>query len=562
MLLIDLLRSKTRISLRQAIALLSLASIATTMVLVIVNLAAEQAENGVANMRYLGLMGLSLIGYIWAQKTSSDMIAAEVEHILHHFRLTLFDNVRKAAPDTLSRVGQGPIQTALTQELQTVSAALPLMLNGIQQVVLIVCVAAYLAWLSTFAFVMIAVLAIVSSTIHLQRIRKINTATRDAIDDENLLFGNLSDLLHGFKEVKMNSRRRNALLADIDQRSVGARETKSRVKAQWSREFALIQLAFYGMMAAMVFIVPIFTSDYHDVAVQTTTAALFMIGPIGAVVASIPNFTDSDVALRKISDISQQLEDAVEKQDAQQRDNGTASPETREKLRDALGTITEVSLRDVHFAYPGTMDSPGFAVGPINATFQKGEITFITGGNGAGKSTIIAVLTGLRPATRGAIVVNDCPVPTDALQLYRDHFATVLSDYHLFRELYGIDDIDPKQVETLLEQMEIADKVSLEGNAFSTTSLSQGQRKRLALIAALLEEKPVLVLDEWAADQDPHFRAVFYEQILPSLRKQGKIIICVTHDDRWFNTADKIYHVRDGEFIDGETINGHDTPHA
>ncbi|RCK34052.1 hypothetical protein TH9_06555 [Thalassospira xiamenensis] len=551
MLLLDLLRSRTRIDLRLAVGLLSLASIATTMVLIIVNLAAEQAEDGVASMRYLGMMGLSLIGYIWAQKKSSDMIAAEVEHILHQLRLGMFDRVRKAAPDTLSRVGQGAVQTALTQEMQTVSAALPLMLNGVQQVVLIICVAAYLAWLSTFAFVMISVLAIVVSTIHLQRIRKINDATRNAIDDENLLFGGLSDLLHGFKEVKMNSRRRAALLGALNDRSIRARDTKSVVKAQWSREFALIQLAFYGMMAAMVFIVPIFTSDYHDVAVQTTTAALFMIGPIGAVVAAVPSFTDSDVALRKINDIDHQLEDALDAQHAQEATNGTSSPETLEKFQDALGNIAEISLRDVRFSYPGTSDSPGFAVGPINATFKKGEITFITGGNGAGKSTIIAVLTGLRPAAGGSIMVNDCPVPTDALQLYRDHFATVLSDYHLFRELYGIDDIDPKRVQTLLKQMEIDDKVELDDNAFSTTSLSQGQRKRLALIAALLEEKPVLVLDEWAADQDPHFRSVFYEKILPSLRKQGKIIICVTHDDRWFDTADTIYHVRDGEFVDG-----------
>ncbi len=551
MLLIDLLRSRTRIDLRHAVGLLSLASIATTMVLIIVNLAAEQAEDGVASMRYLGMMALSLIGYIWAQKKSSDLIAAEVEHILHQLRLSLFDRVRKAAPDTLAKVGQGAVQTALTQEMQTVSAALPLMLNGVQQVVLIICVAAYLAWLSTFAFVMISVLAVVVSTIHLQRMRKINAATRDAIDDENLLFGGLTDLLHGFKEVKMNSRRRDALLGALNDRSIRARDTKSVVKAQWSREFALIQLAFYGMMAAMVFIVPIFTSDYHDVAVQTTTAALFMIGPIGAVVASVPSFTDSDVALRKINDIDHQLEDALDAQHANEAANGTSSPETLDKLRGALGNIAEISLRDVRFAYPGTTDSPGFAVGPINATFKKGEITFITGGNGAGKSTIIAVLTGLRPAAGGSIMVNDCPLPTDALQLYRDHFATVLSDYHLFRELYGIDEIDPKRVETLLKQMEIDDKVEIDDNAFSTTSLSQGQRKRLALIAALLEEKPVLVLDEWAADQDPHFRSVFYEKILPSLRKQGKIIICVTHDDRWFDAADTIYHVRDGEFVDG-----------
>ncbi|WP_417815552.1 cyclic peptide export ABC transporter [Thalassospira alkalitolerans] len=554
MLLLDLLRSRSRSDLRLAVALLSLASIATTMVLVIVNMATEQAENGEASMRLLAMMGLSLIGYIWAQKKSSDMIATEVEHILHELRLRIFDSVRKAGPDTLAKVGQGTVQAALTQEMQTVSGALPLMLNGVQQVVLLICVSVYLAWLSTFAFVMITVLAIVVSTIHLQRIRRINAATRAAVEDENLLFGGLTDLLQGFKEVKMNSQRRDALIKGLDDRSTRARDTKSTVKAQWSREFALIQLAFYGMMAAMVFIIPIFTSDYHDVAVQTTTAALFMIGPIGAAVASVPSFGDADVALRKINDIDHQLEDALGKHQDHDAKIPPATDKAKQaaaKLQTALGNINELALRDIRFAYPGTSDSPGFAVGPINAVFHKGEITFITGGNGAGKSTIIALLTGLRPVASGTISVNDCPIPTNALQQYRDQFATVLSDYHLFRELYGIDTIDADRVKMLLAQMEIEDKVDLDGRAFSTTALSQGQRKRLALIAAQLEEKPILVLDEWAADQDPHFRSVFYEKILPALRDQGKIIICVTHDDRWLDQAERIYHVRDGEFIDG-----------
>lgn len=546
MRLFDILRSRTRIDLRTVMALLIMAAISTTMVLVIVNLASEQAQSREVSPRLLSLMAVSLLGFIWAQHKSDVLVSAEVERVLHQFRLNLFDRVRKSGPEVLDSVGQGPVQTAMTQEMQTISNSLPMMLNGVQQLVLIVFVSLYLAWLSLFAFVIVGVLAVLAVGIHLYRVRGISTANRAAVEDEGKLFGGLSDLLDGFKEVKMNSLRRDALLAQLNERSGRARDTKSATKTQWSRETASIQLAFYFMMAAMVFIVPNFTTDYHDVAVQTATATLFLLGPIGSTIMAVPSFNDADAAISKIIELENRLGDALEKQ----REIEGATPAERggssDPVADSISDIREIAFKDVRFTYPGP--TGGFGVGPLNARFKGGEITFITGGNGAGKSTIIALLTGLRAVDSGEITVNDIAVPVDQLQSYRDQFATVLSGYHLFGELYGIDPVDPERVDALIHQMEVEHKVALEGNAFSTTALSQGQRKRLALIVAQLEEKPILVLDEWAADQDPHFRAVFYEEILPSLRGEGKILICVTHDDRWFHVADRIYHVRDGQF--------------
>ncbi|MGM0562114.1 MAG: ATP-binding cassette domain-containing protein, partial [Pseudomonadota bacterium] len=307
-----------------------------------------------------------------------------------------------------------------------------------------------------------------------------------------------------------------------------------------------IQLAFYFMMAAMVFIVPNFTTDYHDVAVQTATATLFLLGPIGSTIMAVPSFNDADAAISKITELETRLGEALEQQRAAVGGTRAEADEAPAGSSQRIQDIQEIALKSVRFTYPGP--TGGFGVGPLNARFKSGEITFITGGNGAGKSTIIALLTGLRPVDSGEITVDGHAVPVEKLQDYRDRFATVLSGYHLFGELYGIDPIDPERVDALIRQMEVDHKVTLEGNGFSTTALSQGQRKRLALIVAQLEEKPILVLDEWAADQDPHFRAVFYEEILPSLREQGKILVCVTHDDRWFHVADRIYHVRDGQF--------------
>lgn len=544
MLSLNVLRTQAKVNLRTVVALLTMAAVSTTMVLIIVNMASEQAQNNEVSARLMALMALSLIGFIWAQHKADTIVSAEVERILHEFRLSLFNKVGKASPETLDTVGEGPIQAAMTQEMQTISNTLPMLMNGIQQLVLIFFVSLYLAYLSLFAFAMIGVLAALAVTIHLYRIKKVNIAIREAAEDEGKLFGGLGDLLHGFKEVKMNNLRRDTLLSRLHERSERTRDTKAEIKQQWSRETASVQLAFYCMMAAMVFIVPIFTSDYHDVAVQTTTATLFLFGPIGSTIMTLPSFNDTEAALAKITSLKEQLSEELSKQtekaataDSVDTDTDTAKP---------LARIDEITMKDVRFTYPGP--TGGFSVGPLNAAFKKGEITFITGGNGAGKSTMISLLTGLRAFDSGEITVNGDLLRATQLQEYRDQFASVLSGYHLFDELYGIDPIDADQVNDLLKLLEISDKVTLDGNKFSTTSLSQGQRKRLALVTALLEDKPVLVLDEWAADQDPHFRSVFYEKLLPMLRDQGKTLICVTHDDRWFDIADRIYHVRDGQF--------------
>jgi putative pyoverdin transport system ATP-binding/permease protein len=145
------------------------------------------------------------------------------------------------------------------------------------------------------------------------------------------------------------------------------------------------------------------------------------------------------------------------------------------------------------------------------------------------------------------------PVDAEQMQAYRDEFSAVLSDYHLSRRLYGLADADPARVSNLLVRLEMQDKVSVRDGAFTTVDLSTGQRKRLALTVALLEDKRVIVLDEWAAGQDPHFRRVFYETLLPELKAQGKIVICVTHDDRWFGLADRVLHMNEGRFADARS---------
>lgn len=534
--LFKLIRENSRIDLRVVVALSGLAAISTTLVIMIANKAAEQVSDGHPSIRLLFFMGLATLAFSWSQTKANTLTAGEVERLLHGLRLRLFACVRATTPETLAQIGQGSVQAALTSEMQSISNTLPVILVGLQQLVMLVFISLYMAYLSTIAFAMILVFSFIAVFVHLNRMRAVQAANRQAADDEVDLFGSLTNILQGFKEARLNAARQQGLLADFEALSERSYRAKSQIKVQWAREFAMIQLAFYLMIGLMSFVVPMFTTGFHDDAMKATAAVMFMIGPISTVIQALPALGEANGSLRHIQQMEKRLLAALE---------GTSDALPISELTDQ---VDEIALEGVHYTYPATSGETGFSVGPLNVVFRRGEVSFITGGNGSGKSTLIDLLTGLRLFDRGRVHINGQPVAPVHLQAYRDCFATVLSGYHLFRVLYGIAEIDPAEADALLSDMEMGNKVRIEDGAFSTVELSQGQRKRLALIAAQLEHKPVLILDEWAADQDPYFRAIFYEHLLPRLKAQGKIIICVTHDDRWFGIADHLYHMREGRF--------------
>ena len=177
----------------------------------------------------------------------------------------------------------------------------------------------------------------------------------------------------------------------------------------------------------------------------------------------------------------------------------------------------------------------------------------MVGGNGSGKSTLLRLLTGLIPLDSGSLSADGVELMTEQMQDYRNRFSAIFSDFHLSRRLTSIDEPNPDKIRIMIERFGMQEKVTVNNGSFSTIDLSAGQRKRLALIVAELEDKPIIVLDEWAADQDPHFRRIFYEELLPDLKARGKIIICVTHDDRWFHLSDKMYRMNEGQIEESGT---------
>jgi putative ATP-binding cassette transporter len=199
-----------------------------------------------------------------------------------------------------------------------------------------------------------------------------------------------------------------------------------------------------------------------------------------------------------------------------------------------------------HTYYRDAQDG-AFVLGPLSLELRPAEIVFLTGGNGSGKTTLAKLLVGLYAPEQGRIWLDERVVTDATREAYRQQFSAVFSDFHLFDALLGADGADvDRRAARLLEALRLSHKVSVRDGVLSTTSLSLGQRKRLALLAAWLEERPVVVFDEWAADQDPLFKDVFYRHVLVELKARGKAVLVISHDDRYFDVADRRFELCEG----------------
>lgn len=511
-----------------------LAGASSTVILAVVNSVAtdSQLRSG-GNAQYVALYGLALLVYIFSQRYVLNTTTDEVERIVDEWRRRL---IRKLAASRLlgvEKIGHGAIFTAINADTQTVSHTAGSLILGVQAVMMILCTAVYIATLSLPALGLVVVVLLLAARVYARRGQRASQDLRRAHEEIGALHEMVEALLGGFKEIKLSSRRTAELLDDAI--NVSARTARYRSLAQRTlgMNFVFSQAAIFVLLGSLVFLLPVLSTTFAAITVKVLTAVLFLVGPVSGVISAAPQITVANAAAENLLAVEKLLDDNLEP-----RGEGAAASavpahfETIE-LRHAMFTRGEGSDR--------------FTVGPIDLRIRRGETLFITGGNGSGKTTLVKLLTGLYPLDSGAIVVDGRAVDAQGLQAYRDMFGAIFSDFHLFRTLYGLDPVDSARADALIDEMEIESKVGIEGGRrFSTVGLSTGQRKRLALVAAQLEGRPVLVLDEWAADQDPHFRAKFYEVLLPRLQQQGVTIIAITHDDRYFHHADRRVHIEDG----------------
>jgi len=521
---------------RMAIILTVVSSISSICLIFIINTAAEHAadEETKVSLFYFALFVVVFLLYFFSKRISFVKSMAIVESIVKNLRIRISDKVRYANLESMEKLGLAQIQTRLSSDTLTVSNASYIMISAVQGVLMFFFGMLYILYLSKIAFVLTLSCLIGGILVY----RYYNDTVVEQIDKsikhDDTFFKSLMNIIDGFNELKINGKKSDAV---IKQHSINASENE-KVRNSTNEVFAnssiLVQFFAYFLLGCIVFIVPQFSDQHSEVVTKIVAVLIFMMSPIDMITGAVPTYSRANRSAFFLEELEQEIDKMAD-----------YSPY---HAKFDFKTFEKIHLKDIKFHYKGEFGEPLFGIGPIDFEINRGEMVFIRGGNGSGKSTFVKIFTHLYNADSGTTMVDDVSVADHNIKNFQNMFAMILTDFHLFDRLYGVENIDFEHLQSLLDMMDLTDKVSYENGHFSNINLSTGQRKRLALVMALMEDKQIYLLDEWAADQDPQFRQYFYMTILPELKARGKTVLAVTHDDHYFHVADRVCNMSQGVF--------------
>lgn len=484
-----------------------------------------------------GVLLLLLLGLA----ASAQLALTSLGHrFVYGMRRSLVKRVLDTGIERLESIGGANIIASLASDIRNITLAfvhLPELAYGMSLSLLAFL---YLAWLSLPLFVMTVLWMVFTLAMGWVLVKRLTIHLQLVRESEDRIYQDYQAAIEGRKELALNRDRARRYYED--EFSVSAERYRHHITladryhgiaSNWANIMVLgsIGLAFYlgnGL-------------GWADTTVASTYALtiLFLRTPLVSAVASIPSVLAARVSLDKLDTLAL----------ADYRPGFEASTGASD-LNDHWQSLV---LENVEYRYPRQEDGEGgFDVGPVNLSLKRGEVVFLIGGNGSGKSTLARLLTGLYLPQSGRVLVDGEPIGDGDWSRYRQLFASVFTDFYLFDQLIakGGQDADPADVEHWLERLHMLEKAEVAAGRLQDTRLSQGQRKRLALLLALLEQRDILLLDEWAADQDPLFRRLFYRELLPLMKSRGKTVFAITHDDHYFDQADRLLKMDGGRLVE------------
>ncbi|MGB2659267.1 MAG: ATP-binding cassette domain-containing protein, partial [Pseudolabrys sp.] len=495
---LELVRREMHGSLPKLLIMSGVGGISTAAILAAINSGLQSGSSLWAATLFV----IALLLFIKSQYYVTITTTAEIESIIHKIRTRIMDQIRRSELLSIESIGRARIVAAVTSDTAILTQASNMLAFTVQGAVLIVFVAIYVAFLSIAAIVTTIVIVSVAATIFHQKNRRLVGEKQRAAAWERRLFDRLTDFLDGFKEVRLNRARSADLFDDAVDVSRTAANIKITTQAETFKMIVTSQFSMYVLLGAVVFVAPQFSDTLGGAALtKTTTALMFIVGACFGLVQSIPILLNANAAADRIV----QLENAMRATVSSAQLREIPIPKRFDKIE----------MHKIMFRYVDRHSETSFQIGPIDFTLRPGELVFITGGNGSGKSTFLRVLSGLYPPDSGEIILDGKHIDGDTRDEYRALMSAIFFDYHLFKRLYGVPNAEPGEVDRLLRQFRLNDKTGLSDGEFRTLDLSGGQRRRLALIVSLLEKRPILLLDEWTAEQDPEFRRKFYDDLLP-----------------------------------------------
>jgi putative ATP-binding cassette transporter len=526
-----------------------LSAIGLTYCYYLINNSVSESDSTGSKIYNITQFLLALFVYCFSQLKSLELSGPIVENTVHSLRTNLILNLQKIELRDVEFIGIPKINSVLSLDTLNISQVATPLAFAAQSFVLSLFAFIYLGYISITGLILTIVVSSLSIWIFLNHAEAVQNALSSAQTKAGEMQEQVNSLVDGFKELKLsNEKFRDAVNGAIES-SAAAIEYKLVAHKALSRDFVLYQFSVFALLGSMAFIMPILGSETSDHVKQLVAAVMFLVSPLFGMIGSVPTILSANLAANNVIEFDKKLESLNSHKT--NRYGSSSINETKENIEtldilNANSFASKISFENVRFEYSLKNE---FSVGPLNFFINPKDLIFISGNNGSGKTTIFKVLTGLYQPTSGNIIIDNQSVWPESVFYYRSLFAVVFSDFYLFKQLYGINSIDPEWTNTWLDRLQLTNKVKIVNGKFSTLKLSTGQRKRLALFAALAEKKPILILDEWAADQDPGFRQYFYNSLLPLIRAENITVIAITHDENYFHLADKRLHLENGVLV-------------
>lgn len=458
-----------------------------------------------------------------------------LETIKRDLRTGLTGRLLDADVNFLQQRDHGQVYSAVVRETDSVAEASVRVVGMLEGLLLLAVCAPYLFWLSWVTGVATVTAVFIGACGFFLTDKPARVYVRRAVKATAEFCDRVNDALGGWMELRLNRRRRDHLETDARRLAGDALENSMRAERLFSLGETITQMSMVGLLCAVVVVLPLLQGGGTATMFQVLTLVLFTSGPIESVFADLPRLSRAAASKRVIEELEQALARDRKNEGSEERVQAFRSVELR--------GVTAVLGEGIG------LDEEVFRLGPIDLTLRPGEIVFISGGNGSGKTTLLSLITGLREPEEGEILLDGKPLLTGDRAAYRSLFSAVFAQFHLFRKYYGLSDAEKDTLDAHIDEFSLAGRVRMLEEEFSTLSLSTGQKRRLALAVALAEARPIIVLDEFAADQDPARRAWFYDVLVPRMAAAGKLVLAVTHDEHRFHQCDRLIRMETGRIV-------------
>ncbi|HLM58376.1 MAG TPA: cyclic peptide export ABC transporter [Pyrinomonadaceae bacterium] len=491
----------------------------------------------VSNYKFALLFVLVCLVVLCCRSVSQILLTRVALDATTELRVTTYRKIMRAPIAELEKMGSSKLLVAITTDVARIVMGATVLPNVLVCLVTLAGMLGYLYILSSEVFWLVIkamVFGVVTYQVPMFIGNKYFERGRAKID---ALQESIRGLIYGTKELKLSKVKRDRYFNEIllaNERAVLGNTKLANTIVVASANYGDLLCFFVVGLLAYVFV------SSHSITTQTLVgtimALLYITGPVALILNSMPQIAMAKVSLRNITRVFSAL--------------------SKEEADEEIKPLPEWdAVRFSNVSYHYTDEDGGFTLGPLDMEVAKGEITFIVGGNGSGKSTLCKLLALHYTPTDGDIYFGGVKMDRKSLNSGRQYISAIFTDYYLFdRLLSNLQELDEKLVNRYLSELEIDRKVKVENGRFSTLALSDGQRKRLALLVTFLEDRDVYIFDEWAADQDPMFKQVFYHHILPELKARNKVVVVISHDDRFFNVADKLLIMEEGKLIRTERL--------